>query len=360
MKRPKELHVNGKWLDQRVTGTQRYAMEIVRAIVAMEVIDLVLHVPAGAEIPDWLEGSEHVHVRRAPVRGIVFEQIYLPVVSAGSFLLNFAGPAPLMKRRQLVTMHDATPFRHPQTFTKAFVAFYRVLYNLLGRSAHQLVTVSQFSARELDDVLGIPVSRFVIAGCAADALDEIEPQRPALDIAKPFYLVVGTLAAHKNLTVPVEAIAASGRTVVVVGASGDRKTFNELALPNGTVIAGRVEDSELAWLYRNARALVFPSKYEGFGMPPLEAQKLGCPVVTSFAASLPEVLGDGGLYFDPEDSSTLLTALDELESNDALAPTLRDRGFANADRYSWHKSAVTILESLDIPVREAARTVSAG
>lgn len=353
MRAPERLHLNGKWLAQRLTGTQRYANEVVRAIIATDAVDLDLHVPAGVTLPDWLQESARVRVRRAPVRGIVFEQLYLPVASARGFLLNFAGPAPLLKRRQLVTMHDATPFRHPRTFTKTFVAFYWVAYTLLGRLAQQLVTVSQFSARELNDVLHIPLSRFVIAGCSADALAQVEPSRPALDVTGPFYLVVGTLAVHKNLTAPVEAMAASGRTVVVVGASGNRQTFNESAMPSGTVIAGHVTDAELAWLYRHAEALVFPSRYEGFGMPPLEAQMLGCPVITSSAGSLPEVVGDGGLYFDPEDPTTLIEAVHRLESDQGLPAELRSRGFANAGRYTWRASALAILDALRVPVPAA-------
>lgn len=347
------LQVNGKWLGQRVTGTQRYATEVTRAIIAIGEVDLVLHVPADAVVPDWLQESERVVVRRSRLRGVLFEQVYLPVVTAGRTLLNFAGPAPLMKRRQVVTMHDATPFRYPDTFTRAFVAFYRLMYTLLGRTAQRLVTVSHFSASELNDVLGIPLDRFVVAGCSADALTTVTPVRPDLDITRPYYLMVGTLAANKNLVAPIEAMVASGRTVVIVGASGNRQAFSEaLTMPEGAVIAGHVDDSELSWLYRNATALVFPSKYEGFGLPPLEAQKLGCPVVTSFAAALPEVVGDAGLYFDPDDASTLIAELHRLEVSESLAQDLRNRGLANADRYSWHKTATAILESVGTPVSE--------
>ena len=352
---PHRLHVNGKWLVQRVTGTQRYATEVVRAIIATEATDLVLHVPAGTVVPDWAQESDRVEIRRSPVGGVLFEQVYLPIVTAGKMLLNFAGPAPLVKRRQLVTMHDATPFRHPHTFTKGFVAFYRVMYTVLGHTARRLVTVSHFSARELNDVLGIPLSRFVVAGCSADALTDVVPVPPDLDVTNPYYLVVGTLAVHKNLPAPVEAIVTSGRSVVVVGASGDRQAFSEGSdMPRGTVIAGRVDDAELAWLYRNARALVFPSKYEGFGLPPLEAQKLGCPVVTSFAAALPEVVDDAGLYFDPDVPASLIDALDRLESDESLGRDLRSRGLVNAERYSWHQTAIAILESLDVAVPQTA------
>ena len=344
-----KVHVNGKWLAQRLTGTQRYATEIVRAILATDTVDLVIHVPSGTDVPLYLEHPRAL-IRQAPVKGQLFEQVYLPAATAGKLLMNFAGPAPLLKRRQLVTMHDATPFRYPQTFTKSFARSYLVVYYLLGRLAKRLVTVSHFSASELDDVLGIPEDRFVVAGCAADALTGLEPVRPDIDgIDEQFYLVVGTLAVHKNLVAPVHAVAESGRKVIVVGASGNRAVFSAASeLTGNAFVAGHLTDAELAWLYQNANALIFPSKYEGFGLPPLEAQSMGCPVVISHAASLPEIAGDAALFFDPDDTSSLLAELDRLDSESGLADDLRQRGTVNAKRYPWDESARTILASLQL------------
>ena len=197
----REVHVNGKWLAQRLTGTQRYANEIVRSIVSTCCMNLVIHVPSDAEVPEWAI-QPHVEIRRAPFNGVVFEQLYLPFASAGKLLLNFAGPAPLMKRRQLVTMHDATPFRFPRTYRRTFVAFYFAMYFLVSRTALQLVTVSRFSAEDLGKVLRVPASRFIVAGCAADSLVDVESAEPALDVTGDHYLVVGTLAQHKNLLDP--------------------------------------------------------------------------------------------------------------------------------------------------------------
>jgi glycosyltransferase involved in cell wall biosynthesis len=329
-----QIHINGKWLGQKLTGTQRYASEMTEAIAAARCAELVLHVPAGAQPPRWAH-RYGVDVRTAPVAGVVFEQLYLPVATAGGLLLNFAGPAPLLKRRQLVTMHDATPFRYPKTFRRTFVGFYFGMYALLSRTARQLVTVSEFSASELAAVLRVPVERFLVAGCAADSLCGIEPVRPDLDLPDDHYLVV------------VTAVARSGRHVIVVGLAGDQQVFNSTGSLSGhAIVPGRLSDAELVWLYQNSRALIFPSKYEGFGLPPLEAQMLGCPVVTSHAASLPEVCGDGALYFDPDDPATLIAQLDRLEADAGLADDLRHRGAVNAKRFSWTASAGKIVDWL--------------
>ncbi|WP_264014094.1 glycosyltransferase family 4 protein [[Mycobacterium] manitobense] len=335
--------MNGKWLSQSLTGTQRYASEITLAIAEAAEVDLILHLPNDAPLPDWTN-LPRLEIRRAPLRGVLFEQVYLPWATRGEMLLNFAGPAPLLKKRQLVTMHDATPFRYPRTFRKSFVAFYFVMYFVLARSARKLATVSSFSARELADVLGIPADRFIIAGCAADSLARVDPKKPDMAVPIDPYIVVGTLAKHKNVSRPVDAITASGRRVVVVGTAGSVHVFAPASSSAQTAtIAGRLTDAELVWLYRNSRALVIPSRYEGFGLPVLEAQSLCCPVVSSNAASLPEVGGDAAIYFPPDDVTHLLSALDSLERDDRLTADLRRRGTRNAQRYTWKQSADSIL-----------------
>lgn len=344
----RRVHINGKWLDQTLTGTQRYAAEIASAIASSGAVDVVLHVPKQARVPDWV-ALPNVELRHAPVRGVLFEQVYLPLVTHRDLLLNFAGPAPIVKRRQLVTMHDATPFRYPRTFRKSFVACYYVMYFVLARTARQLATVSSFSAGELADVLHIPADRFIVAQCAADALARVEPARPALAVDPEPYMVVGTLAKHKNLDGPVAAITASGRRVVVVGAAGNELVFSATSAPGEqAIIVGRLTDAELVWLYQHCRALVFPSQYEGFGLPVIEAQGMGCPVISSNAASLPEVGGGAALYFDPDDSEQLLAQLEKLEGDDGLAADLRRRGVVNAQRFSWQQSAEKILQWISV------------
>ncbi|SIR63171.1 glycosyltransferase family 4 protein [Williamsia sterculiae] len=341
------VHINGKWLRQPFTGVQRYSDEIAKNLTNAQGFRFVLHVPKGASAPEWADKAT-MTTRVAPVSGLLFEQFYLPVVSRGGLLLTFGGTAPLIKRRQLVTFHDATPFRFPATYTKLFVAFYFVAYFILSRTALIVMTVSEFSRGELAEVLRTSPRRFMVVPCAANGLSEIEPNKPDLEWRTGSYLVVGTYALHKNLVGPVRALSDSGRTAVVVGAAADDRVYSSVSATfgPGVTIAKRLTDAELAWLYRNARALVFPSLYEGFGLPVLEAQTMRCPVVASTAASIPEVAGDGALYFEPEAPEDLLKQLDELESSDSVVDGLVDRALGNAARFSWETSAERIVEWL--------------
>ncbi|WP_059016128.1 glycosyltransferase family 1 protein [Mycobacterium sp. M26] len=341
------VHINGKWLGQPFTGVQRYSEELARHVVADGGIDFVLHVPNGARVPDWAL-APNITVRRAPLAGVAFEQLYLPVATAGRLLLSFGGMAPLAKRRQVVTFHDATPFRFPETYRKAFVAFYLFAYLLLARTARRVLTVSEFSKRELAEVLRVKPSRFLVVGCAADSLTRVAARKPDLPWHPQTYLLVGTLARHKNVAEPTAALAGSGRHVVVVGAGGDAHVYAGAAdgLADNVVVAQRLTDAELRWLYENAAALVFPSLYEGFGLPVLEAQTLGCPVIASDRASIPEVGGDGALYFDPDDVTGLLQHAETLERDTSAADKLVDLGHRNASRYTWATSANSVLAAI--------------
>lgn len=336
----RQLHVNGKWLVHSSSAHRRYAAEMVRALAATGHFELILHVPADAD--PGLCGSAaggHVEIRRAGFTGWVFEQIYLPAVTADRVVLNFTGTAPLLKRRQLVTMHDATPFRRPSGFRRSFVRSHLLAYRWLGRVADGLSTETVYTAHELSDVLHIDVDGFIVAGGAADSLRQVRPIRPELPLFGDHYLMIGTAAEHENISVAAAALANSGRRVVIVGLPGSGRMADA-----SVVYAEHVTDAELVWLYRHAQAFVLPCSYAGFGLSALEAQALGCPVVCADTAALPEVCGDAALYFDPDDPDTLTAQLDRLDSEIALADDLRRRGFANSARYSWTESAERVIE----------------
>lgn len=347
--------LNGKWLSAQPSGMQRYAGEVARRVLELDPAARVV-VPRDAVLPDWLPASRVV---RSRLRGIAFEQLALPWRARGSMLLNLAGPAPMVKRDQLVVMHDVTPARFPRTFSRRFVLWYSLLYRVLARRARHLATVSEFSRGELAEVLGIDPARFAIApnghehalSARAEARDITLTADLAVHTTEDYVLCVGNLTPSKNLAPVTRALADAGIPVVVVGAAGSRRVFAEespLQRP-GIHLAGRLSDGELALLLRNARALVFPSLYEGFGLPLVEAQALECPVIASDRASIPEVAGEGAVYFDPtrpEDAVARVQALDAGERRRLVAS-----GRRNVARFSWDRTAEILLGlATDAPV----------
>ena len=346
------VHVNGKWLSRPVTGTERYAHEIMRYIVRGGALRLLVHVPSDAIVPSWLaQGADVVRHRS---RGQLFEQLVLPFATRGSYLINLGGPASLLKRKQLVTMHDAAVLRVPGSFSKAFVAWYRLMYKVLARSARDVVTVSDFSRGELSAALGTPPDRWSVVPCGHEHFAALSAERPQLPSGfredEPFVLCVGTLARHKNLLGPVRAMAEAGWKVLVVGAGGPAKVFaRDVELPMSATILGRVSDEELAWCYDRAFALVFPSLYEGFGLPVVEAQSRGCLVVASQSGALPDTVGNGGLLFPPQDADALLACLARLRDDPEERRRLVSAGQRNLDRFRWDESAARVADMVRRP-----------
>jgi glycosyltransferase involved in cell wall biosynthesis len=340
---PRPILINGKWLGAPQSGMQRYAGELARRLLDADATARVA-VPRGVTLPRWLPAERVV---RARLTGVLFEQLELPLLGRGSTLVNLAGAAPIVAREQLVVMHDATPARFPRTFSRRFVLWYRFMYLALSRRALHLATVSEFSRLELSEVLGIDALRIAVAANGHEHAFAEPGFAPTAELwaraAKPYVLFVGNLTPSKNLAPVAAAFAAEGVPVIVVGAASTTRVYAReagLDIP-GVWLAGRLSDAELAWLLRGARALVFPSLYEGFGLPIVEAQALGCPVIASDRASIPEVAGAGALYFDPLEPRQAVDLLLGLDS--ATRSRLVALGQENAERFRWDDTARTIL-----------------
>ena len=335
------LYINGKWLAATPTGVQRYSGEVARRILDREP-EAVVVAPSNATLPEWLPAAR---VIRSRLRGAAFEQLALPWLTRRGMLLNLAASAPLVRRRQLVMMPDALVARFPETYSWRFVAWYRLMYRVLAARALHLVTISEFSRRELAEVLGTAPERFVVAPAGHEhALDwaftDAAPQDElAARMAAPYVLCVGSLTPSKNLAPVTRALAEAGIAVIVVGASGVKRVYAEesgLTAP-GVWLAGRLSDEQVGRLLAGATALVFPSLYEGFGLPVVEAQALSCPVIASDRASIPEVAGEGALYFDPLEPAQAVRLVRNLDG--AGRQRLVAAGAANLDRFRWDDTA---------------------
>ena len=346
------LAVNGRFLSQATTGTQRYAHELVSRLVARHPGRVVLHVPQGTEVPGSI--GAHVEVRESRARGQVFEQVALPWASRHDLLLSLGGPAPIAARRQVATIHDVSVFRHPQTYSRAFRTWYRAMYRVLARRAVRILTVSQFSADELGRVLRVAPPRVSVVPNGSDHVDRVLAAQPdlaaypGLDSGEPWVLCVGTLARHKNLGPTLDALEAAGICSVVVGARGSAAVF--AAADTGrwsrARFAGRLTDEELAWVYGQATALVFPSLYEGFGIPVVEAQRLGCPVVALDTGPMREVGGDAALLCDPAHPEQVVEAVGRLVDDRGLRAGVVEAGRRNADRFRWDLSTDRLEDAL--------------
>lgn len=366
------IAINGRYLSQRVTGVQRVAIELVSALdaeIATGRIPLgdtrvVLAAPRGAPLPA-LRAIETAHIGR--LTGHAWEQLEFPWLCRGALQVSLCGAAPLLAPGHVVTFHDTAVFAAPQSFTTAFRLWYRTLFRVQGRLASTVVTVSEFSRGELTRYCSIAREKLRIVPPAAGHLAEVAPDPAILGRlgVRPggYALAVGSLHPNKNFAA-VEAAAAALAPApfqfVVVGGETHSVFRRPVGHSADVIFAGRVSDRELSALYRGAFCFIAPSRYEGFGIPPLEAMHCGCPVLAADAAATPETCADAALYFHPDQPAALAHLLLELFSNSALQAMLRRRGFERVRAFTWQQSAQglwsVIASAGRLPATPALRT----
>jgi glycosyltransferase involved in cell wall biosynthesis len=240
--------------------------------------------------------------------------------------------APLRARPPVVaTVHDVAVLRHPKAFPAWHRHTGRLALHQAVRSADAIVAVSAFTRDELTELLGVSADRVRVVGNGVD---------PVFTAAGPaasgdYVLAVGTLEPRKNLARAVDAARLAGVELRVVGAPG----WGGVNVPGWV---GRIDDADLAALYRGARCLVFPSLYEGFGIPILEAMACGTPVVTSRGGATEEVAGGAAVLVDPHDAEAIAAGIAEAERR---RDELRRLGLERARAFTWERTA-DLVENL--------------
>ncbi|MEO8668811.1 MAG: glycosyltransferase family 1 protein [Bauldia sp.] len=326
---------NTRILHAPLTGVQRYASELLARL------PLVCSVsPAG-----WVKSAA----------GHFWEQTVLPLKVNGDLLWSPAGAGPLSVKRQVVTVHDLATIDCPEDYAPAYRSYYRwLLPRLLPRVA-AILTVSEFSRQRIVETFAIPEKRVHAVPNGIDhehfyprPLPEIATLRQRLDLPARYILYLGTISVRKNLACLLDAWQIAQREVeedislVIAGAGGASRVFGATTLPDlppRTLRIGRVPGNDLPALLSGATAFVFPSLYEGFGLPPLEAMACGTPTIVSNASSLPEVVGDAALLFSPRKKDELAERLAELLNSTTLQELYRQRGLRRAGAFQWDAAA---------------------
>jgi glycosyltransferase involved in cell wall biosynthesis len=355
----RKWYINGRFLSQPVTGVQRYALEVVRALdkcVAdghplCRKLAVELLAPEGSVPPPELRAIRFRAAGRA--HGHLWEQAVLPRL-ARTGLISLCNTGPLSLRKQIVCIHDANTRTCPQSYSRAFRMLYRVLAPALGRSAARIATVSHYSADRLAEYKICPREKIVVAPNGHEhALRWIASHSSGTrQIAGPNTIVmVGSPAPHKNIGLILDMadrLEEAGLDVAVTGIHDRRILKGRLPERAARCIAwlGRLTDNELAALLRNSLCLAFPSLEEGFGLPVLEAMALQCPVVVSDRASLPEVCGNAALYASPFAGEAWLDAFVRLRADAGLRERLIASGGRQAHRYRWQRTAEVYLEEM--------------
>lgn len=356
-----QIFINGRFLTQPVTGVQRYAIELVKAfdiLIETGFIDkkffkFTLLTPKNIRCNLQLK---HISSRSIGcLKGHLWEQFELPLYIRGGLLLNLCNTAPVLKRNEVITIHDAAVFRFPEAYSRSFRTWYKFLFKLYSLRLKTIITVSHFSEKEL--LLYCPKfsDKISVIHHGKEHITEIQSDETVLLRhnlkGKKYILAASSLNPNKNFTSVIQAMKLlehRGYDFVIAGGV-NTKVFNTAGIQHtGNVrYIGYVTDAELKALYEHAGCFVYPSFYEGFGFPPLEAMTCGCPVIVSDIPPLREVCGDAVLYCDPRRADTIAEKIDILISDELIRNNYRQKGFDRSGGFTWDITAKETFKVLE-------------
>ncbi len=343
------LVINGSFLAQPPTGVQRFAVEICRR--------LLKQYPAAELVTSRnLRPSQAATDLKPRVigqfTGHLWEQLDLLWYARRrrALLLNLDMKAPLLYRRKIITIHDLNFLHNPSWVSRRFYYFYRILVYFGSRTSQHVLTVSRFSQREIIRYLGVPSERITVI---YNAVSPIEAHVAERTIEGDYVLSVASMDPRKNLHRLIRAFQRLDSPSVQLVLVGLPHRAHEVAADHRNIVfLGYVDEATLDSLYQHAVGFVYPSLYEGFGIPPLEAMQYGCPVVAARSSSLPEVCGDAVYYVNPEDVSEIAEGMHRILTDETLRSKLITKGYQRLKVFSWEKSASLLSELLNDMLRQ--------
>lgn len=334
---------NARFNRHQPTGMQRYALEV------------------SQRLQRHLDPVQPARTLRG-MSGHLWEQLYLPVAVRGRLLWSPNNTGPIAVSRHVCTIHDLIPLDRPDWFNPRFAAWYSWLMPKLAQRLQHIIAVSQFTKERVVDLLKVPEERVTVIPNGVDARfsprppEEVDEACAAFGLRRRSYILcVGSLEPRKNLHRLIEAWSKihheipSNIDLVVAGAQGNALVFRTVALhalPPRVRFTGYVSEKQLPALYSGALLFVYPSLYEGFGLPPLEAMACGTPVVTSSGSSLEEVVGDAAILVNPAKVNAIAEGILTAVRDESLLESLRVAGLNRVRHLTWDRTADQTLRLL--------------
>ena len=341
----KKIVFDGQVYAQRMTGQYRYADEIMRALdqlVKKDEFELV--VPEYVDISGKFQNIKVVHYGR--VKGLLWTQTSLPMylIQHNALSISFCNITPLLHPGITAVLdigYKVLNDEYKNLYGRMSALWHRLHYFVAAKSGKPVITISDFCKKQISEVYRVPKKRIAVIGCGWQHILRIGEDESLFEkypqiVKGNYYFALGSLEERKNFKwIVEEARRHPGDTFVIAGGSVKNSSEKlELSGIRNLIFAGYISDEQIKSMMKHCKAFLFPSVFEGFGIPPLEALSVGAEVISSNTASMPEVLGNAVHYIDPYRHDADLEAL----RSEPVAPALEA-----LDRYSWDRSARRLL-----------------
>lgn len=356
------IGINGRVLTKPSPGgVGRYTHRLLAELAAdggdaYECSPVAVGAEGASNLPDGVEATGTVPIHSG-LRAHLWEQLRLPRILISEKYDVFhtpAGQPPVLSRTPLVTtIHDISPITHPEWFSDAYVALYRVLTPLAVRASDRIITVSEFARDEIVNVYPAAADKTTAIYNGVTPRDPTDAVPVDSLNSGQFLLFVGSVNPRKNLSGLLRGYRQYRRqtddslSLVLVGPDDDVFASTEFPAVNGVQRLGFVSESKLTWLYDHAALLVFPSLYEGFGLPILEAMSVGTSVLTSNRGAMAEVADDAAHLVNPTEPAAIASGIQDVLGDEEYHETLSQRGKARSTQFNWSRTARQTLEVYD-------------
>lgn len=345
------VYLNGRFLTHQIDGIGRFSLELCKQLKAKGIYFKIV-------VPQWFyyENKEEFNiVKFGRLKSHLWEQIDLFRFlrkHKSPFLLNLSGLGPVFYKNQIITIHDLSFFANPRWFSKSYTLLYKIVTPIVAKSAKRIITVSEFSKTEIVKYLKLPSKKiFVINNAVATNVSLNDKSTEGRFVEDKYILAVSSIDPRKNLQRLINVFAEqelSNVNLILVGKKAKHFNVSLKSIPENVTFTGYVSDDTLKNIYQNCEFFIYPSLYEGFGIPPLEAMSNNCAVIAGDIPSLKEVCGSAAVYVNPYDETDIKNAIFKFLKNKPLVEEMKIRGRLKVSEYSWTASGDKLIHLLKV------------
>jgi glycosyltransferase involved in cell wall biosynthesis len=343
MEKNKIVYINARFLTQPITGVQRFAIELCEELIKLD-LEIKLISPKNILHPDLSKRFKNKTI--GSLEGHLWEQIELPLYlkkKGNPILLNLCNTSPLFYSNSIVTLHDLAFIKHPEWFSFAFKSFYNFLIPKTIKKAKMILTVSNSVKSDIKNYFNHKENNIHVVYNGLPLIFQ-NAKNSSLKVKRPYFLAMGGKNPRKNLNNVLAAMQLLGNTdfdLRVIGRA--EQNFNSVKIDDkkydfNLIYHSDIDDNQLQELYSGAKALIYPSFYEGFGLPPLEALNSNCPIILSDIEVFRELYEDVATFTDPNNVEDIKSSIEKIINNEFETLTIEKKNELN-EKYSYWNAA---------------------